>query len=230
MKAWMLSLIAALFIALILAMACGDDDDDERGDMYVPPDDNDDNVYGDNNGNDDVDDDVDDDDDDADNDDDDDWSDDDISGDTWTDSSSGLTWQVDSSSNSFTWGEAITFCEDLSIDGQDDWRLPTISELRSLLRGCDTTELGGSCNVTDGCTEYDCCNDPCNGCGFWEGPASDGAYWPEGMSGWIGCYWSSSLVEDNNDRAWLVCFDFGGLGPYSCDLVGDFDDARCVRP
>ena len=164
----------------------------------------------------------DDDDDDADDDDGggDDDDDDDVSGD--------LTWQDPPSNDYMTWEEAISYCENLSLDG-GDWRLPTISELRSLIRGCDATKLGGSCGVTDGCTDYaDCWNDACCGCEYLEGPGSGGAYWPDGMSGEVSWYWSSSPVADGDSGAWGVDFNDGDVGYNS--YVDGGGNARCVRP
>ncbi len=54
-----------------------------------------------------------------------------------TDFSTGLQWQDDYSDNGNTiknasWSEAITYCENLSLDGAD-WRLPNKNELLSLI-------------------------------------------------------------------------------------------------
>ncbi len=46
-----------------------------------------------------------------------------------TDNNTGLQWQRTLSENTFTWQEAIDYCEGLNYDGQDDWRLPTFYEL-----------------------------------------------------------------------------------------------------
>jgi hypothetical protein len=70
----------------------------------------------------------------------------------------GLNWS-DASSNKMTWDEAITYCENLG------GRLPTISELRTLIQNCPGTETGGECGVTDDClSSDDCRTDPCDGC------------------------------------------------------------------
>ncbi len=55
-----------------------------------------------------------------------------------TDSTTGLQWQDDYSDNggdvkSATWQSAIDYCEALSLDGHDDWRLPNIRELNSIV-------------------------------------------------------------------------------------------------
>ena len=170
----------------------------------------------------------DDDDDDSSGDDDDD---DDVSGDTWADSSSGLTWQVTPSSDYLDWEGAKTYCDTLSLDG-GGWHLPTVSELRTLIRGCEATLTGGSCGVTDDCTFLSCCNMPClNGCGLMAGPGSGGAYWPDGMPGEIHDYWSSSaLADDDLDfaAAWVVGFSTGVVHNSSINN-SHANYARCVR-
>ena len=50
-----------------------------------------------------------------------------------TDSTTGLVWQDDAIGNSMTWESAITHCEGLSLGGHEDWRLPNIKELTSLV-------------------------------------------------------------------------------------------------
>jgi len=146
---------------------------------------------------------------------------------TATDPSSGLTWQDPPYAAYFTWEKAKTYCQNLSLAG-DGWHLPTISELRTLIRGCDGTITGGACDATDDCTEYDCENDPCHGCGFEEGPGKGGAYWPSGISGYAYFYWSSLLVVDENDFAWSVDFRTGRVG---CGTrLDEILQIRCVRP
>jgi len=199
---WFLVLFALLLCAGLAFTACGDDDDDDDS------------------GDDDDDDDSGDDDDDDSGDDDDD---DNATGDTWTDSSSGLTWQVTPPNYSLNWEDAKAYCQDLSLSG-GGWRLPTISELRSLIRGCDLTITGGSCGVTDGCTYNDCWNDACNGCVYLGGPGEGGAYWPDGMSGEISWYWSSSPVAGSG-YAWGVSFYYGDV----YDIYDYNYFARCVR-
>ena len=151
--------------------------------------------------------------------------DDDTSGDD--DASGNLIWQDPPASESMTWDDAKTYCENLSFGGYDDWRLPTISELRSLIRGCDGTVTGGACGVTDSCLNSTCWNDPCNGCGYMGGPGSGGAYWPEGLSTEKFWYWSSSPVADLVNNAWLVSFDYGLVETNGVDTT---HYVRCVRP
>ncbi len=39
-----------------------------------------------------------------------------------------LTWQA-ADGGEMTWKQASRYCEDLSLDGEDDWRLPDMDEL-----------------------------------------------------------------------------------------------------
>jgi len=57
------------------------------------------------------------------------------SGEVVTDSITGLAWQDNSDTNGTerTWHEAIDYCEALTLDTHDDWRLPNINELKSLI-------------------------------------------------------------------------------------------------
>lgn len=140
-----------------------------------------------------------------------------------------LTWQNPAPGDTYTLQGAIEYCAGISIDGHSDWRLPTISELRNLIRGCAYTKTGGSCNIEDGgCLSWDCRDDSCGGCENKEGPA-DGCYWPDGMNGSDGGYWSSSPVECSGDHAWGVDFNSGLV---ISDGVDDFPNTlhvRCVR-
>ena len=137
-----------------------------------------------------------------------------------------LVWQDPPAEEKMTWNEAIEYCKYVSIDGHDEWRLPSISELRSLIRGCEATELGGSCGVTDDCAESSCWSYACHGCSSFGGPGGGGAYWPEGMSGEPDWYWSYSQIVDDDIRAWGGYFDVGGVGTFS---FGAYNNVRCVR-
>ncbi|MCL4233053.1 MAG: DUF1566 domain-containing protein [Deltaproteobacteria bacterium] len=214
-----LAIAVALFLGLGLAVSCGDDDDDtgrigggddDDDSTYIPGDDDADD--------DDTDDDTDDDaDDDMDDDSDDDFGD--------------LIWQdPPMDGHNISQEEALEYCANLSFDEHDDWRLPTISELRSLILGCDATEPGGSCSVTDDCPESGCWNEGCYGCDYLDGPSGLGAYWPDGMHGAVTTldYWSSSTVSDSvYDRAWLVDFGTGGVEYYGA--AERVYRARCVH-
>ena len=51
---------------------------------------------------------------------------------TVTDTATGLMWQEETA-DEMTWEEAITYCEDLSLGGYTDWRLPNRNELQSIV-------------------------------------------------------------------------------------------------
>jgi hypothetical protein len=146
---------------------------------------------------------------------------------TWTDASTGVFWQVSPSNDYLTWTDAKTYCANLN-DGSGEWALPTVSELRSLLRGCAFTITGGVCGVTDECLDPTCWNPQCAGCGDLEGPAPGGAYWPSELTGPIGGYWSSSEFRGQGAVAVGVDFSVAGFGLRYTSGV-DRARARCVR-
>ncbi len=118
------------------------------------------------------------------------------------------------------WDNAIRYCENLNEDGYSDWRLPTISELRTLIKTCPKTETGGACKVTDSCLSKNrCINDTCKGCSA----ASDGRYSKLGDTEW---FWSSSGLSDITDYAWYVLFEYGGVD--GIPKVSNIS-VRCVR-
>ena len=120
------------------------------------------------------------------------------------------------SSNRMTWYGALSYCNNLTECGYSDWHLPTISELRTLIKNCSGTVTGGSCDVTDSCLSYSCKNDACIGCSY----DSSGKYSKLGDSSWL---WSSSTDTDN---AWVVYFDDGDVSLHDKLYINYF---RCVR-
>jgi len=52
---------------------------------------------------------------------------------TVTDQASGLMWQQADDGERRDWGEALDYCEGLTLASHDDWRLPNIKELQSLV-------------------------------------------------------------------------------------------------
>ena len=57
---------------------------------------------------------------------------------TVTDNVTGLEWQNQDTSSTYTWQEAIDYCENLVQDGKNDWHLPTVDELSSLVDASTT--------------------------------------------------------------------------------------------
>jgi len=139
----------------------------------------------------------------------------------WYDSTSNRMWQ-DPPAGSMGWDPAKDYCSNLLYAGHDDWRLPSIGDLRSMIRGCANTEIGGDCNIQDGdCLETACWDTACYGCSDNQGPAA-GCYWPDELQGQCTAYWSASTVWDEN-AIWNVGFTDASV------LPGGNGHVRCVR-
>jgi len=52
---------------------------------------------------------------------------------TVTDAATGLTWMQGDSGEGLTWEDALSYAEELTHAGHDDWRLPNAKELQSIL-------------------------------------------------------------------------------------------------
>ena len=52
---------------------------------------------------------------------------------TVIDQGTGLEWQRTDNGTQKTWQNALAYCENLSLDSKNDWRLPNIRELKSLV-------------------------------------------------------------------------------------------------
>ena len=143
----------------------------------------------------------------------------------WWDEATGLCWEYEPSATLRTFEWANTFCEAPQAHRDEpNWRVPTISELRSIMVGCEDT-----CPVQDDCTDYgDCYQDQCdeNVCGY-NDPYSD-CWHVEPLEG--DCvtsyyYWSSTAPPGMSGR-YTVNFLEGGVDvkPESWSL-----NTRCVR-
>ena len=141
----------------------------------------------------------------------------------WTDPATDLTWP-NVHLEPMSWQDANTYCNDLDFGGHDDWRLPTISELRTLVRGCTTQSSDGACGVTDTCVTSDC-QDTCYPCVSGHGP-TNGCYGPAELPDECGCFWSSTFYASATDLWWDFDFEDGFIdtNDYNVNLV------RCVRP
>jgi Protein of unknown function (DUF1566) len=149
---------------------------------------------------------------------------------TWTDTTTGLMWQVTPKARTMSWRSAKGHCANQKTGAYSDWRLPTISELRTLIRGCDPTESRGSCSVSDNCLSSTCQNNSCTVCPGGGGPLNGGGYWPKQLQGdyRIGEYWSSSPVESHKSLGWFVNFFHGHIGNQYSTVV-KVGYVRCVR-
>jgi formylglycine-generating enzyme required for sulfatase activity len=95
---------------------------------------------------------------------------------TWIDPKTGLEWQSESPGE-MTWHEAQEYAKSLSLDGKDDWRLPTLTELESLLDRTRARPEGRP-------------------------PMREEVPFQDELS-----YWSSTTFERDTKNAWIVMFD-----------------------
>ena len=131
-----------------------------------------------------------------------------------------LQWSEKSSQKTMNWSDALEYCQNLNEGGHKDWRLPTISELRTLIKDCSTTQTGGKCGVTDSCLSWsECDKNTCYGC------APLGSYSLYSKLGDTRL-WSSSLRSDSAGKAWHVTFMDGAVGSNPVDKLFH---VRCVR-
>ncbi|MCK5805391.1 MAG: DUF1566 domain-containing protein [Lentisphaeria bacterium] len=135
-------------------------------------------------------------------------------------------WQNPAPLGTIPWQAAYDNCNTLTFDGHNDWRLPTINELRALIVGCPNMETGGACEVTDSCLYMDYCDgDDCGACPWEQGP-SDGCYWPAEMQGECAYYWSVSEIADRDGFVWTMHYAHAGLGSKDKDGISF---VRCIR-
>ena len=95
---------------------------------------------------------------------------------TWQDPKTSLEWQYESPGE-MTWNDALEYAKSLSLDGKNDWRLPTAAELETLL---DRSILYDKLRPTM----------------RQEVPFRDTL-----------SYWSSTTFAPNTYSAWIVMFD-----------------------
>ena len=102
---------------------------------------------------------------------------------TWKDPKTGLEWQCESPGE-MTWHEAQEYAESLSLDGKEDWRLPTLAELESLLDRTKARPEGRP-------------------------PMREEIPFRDELS-----YWSSTTFERDTKTAWILMFDGAYLLSY----------------
>ena len=132
---------------------------------------------------------------------------------TWTDQDTGLIWQAqnDSEVDSLTWEQAMIYC---SEDIGHGWRVPTLEEVRTLVRNCPSTIMEGSCNVGEGrgCLSEACMDASCIGCEEWNDIRED-CYLPTQLKDFCGVVWTATGAADNDTYAWCYRSSSGGFEP-----------------
>jgi hypothetical protein len=139
-----------------------------------------------------------------------------------TDEETGLMWSKKSGEK--PWTEANQYCEDLEELGFDDWRLPTIDELRTLILECEGTVTGGACQISEeaGILSNESWTDDC----YCE-ESSMGIYTKFGTEDWYDYLWSSSSVSDLSDSYWALDTSEGKIT--ATQNEDSMTEARCVR-
>jgi len=61
------------------------------------------------------------------------------------DTKTGLIWQKDTAPDTYEWQDALSYCKSFTLAGHNDWRLPNINELQSLV---DYTRCSPSINTS----------------------------------------------------------------------------------
>jgi hypothetical protein len=161
----------------------------------------------------------------------------------WCDSDTDLCWQ-DPQREAYNYDDigltpkaTIQYCEELVLGGYDDWRVPNIKELRSLIAGNPDTEAGGACPVDDDCTFLESWDLSCVGSAFGKGPGVNGCYLKEGLTGTCdkpdvysaGHYlevWAMESASD--DERWIASI-MPEIGGVCFNHVCSVGDVRCVR-
>lgn len=124
-----------------------------------------------------------------------------LASDIFTDNKTGLMWQDDSEAESIVlnWEDANQYCSDLTLSGYNDWRLPSIKELLSIV---DMNRF-----------------DPAIKQGF------KYIFHEKEKYGYYYEYWSST-PSDTSDLAWIVDFHNGSTDR---DNKMNKEHIRCVR-
>ena len=151
--------------------------------------------------------------------------------------SGNLIWSSGSTTTK-DWDDAKSGCSHWS-EGRftSGWRLPTISELRTLIINCPTTETGGNCGVTDQCVTYgenydgNYCysNGSCNKVSLFGNSDICSTSLEHSLFGERVKLWSSSYQTDNPGYVWYVNFNNGAIA-FASDWIDDEMRYRCVHP
>lgn len=144
-----------------------------------------------------------------------------------------LEWQNAYLDRSGDWPYQRDRCAELLAGGHTDWRLPNITELRTLVRRHPGTEIDGQCAVHDSCEACGggptCLSEHCLSPDCDPYPLGT-CTWQDGLTGSCDEYWSASAVgggdPEDNPRRWVLNFDNGQVFAVDDDR-GRY--GRCVR-
>jgi len=124
-----------------------------------------------------------------------------------------------------TWQQAKNHCDSLNslnyAGFSSGWHLPTIDELRTLIKNCDKTITGGTCKITDNCSSPSC--------GTWDDCSCQQSASPKySKFKDKDILWSSTAVSNYSatDLAWFVDFSQGQVSNMG---KAGYTQFRCVR-
>lgn len=142
--------------------------------------------------------------------------------DKFCNSNDGTLWWSDVSNESLNWDAADIECSNLG------GRLPTISELRTLVKNCNGTVTDGSCNVTDDCLCYSSSCDCLDGeCYCNNTFITDHYAYEYSVFGDTFFLWSASETSDKDQHyAWYIDFATACINTQIKDSLLLF---RCVK-
>jgi len=140
-----------------------------------------------------------------------------------TGSENDLMWYIDDPANpttklnQMTYSKAVEYCKNLDHCDFNDWRVPTIAELRTLVYGYSDIEPDGRCKVGDNCLHKTClfrgqkseddypCSNKSQDADF-SGPGPSGCFFDDVWREYCGKYWSISEVEASAGQVFQIDF------------------------
>jgi hypothetical protein len=162
----------------------------------------------------------------------------------WCDDATGICWQdpqkdaYDLEDPGLIQPDAVRYCEELVLGGYDDWRLPDIDEMRTVISGNPPVETDGDCSVTEGSPRDDMGDKACGPIEPCSGPGMGGCYWIPEFTGTC-CdkpdpasvghpleFVSSTVSSDLENWVGCVLYDSGAV---SFNHIRSYADVRCVR-
>ncbi|MCP4674574.1 MAG: DUF1566 domain-containing protein [Deltaproteobacteria bacterium] len=117
-----------------------------------------------------------------------------------------LCWQYPYPDTDYTWQEAMDYCDNLTLAGHSDWRLPIRGTYLRILGMCDSFVSGGGAGYCNDCEHSTKCTALSGSC--------------------ADHFWTSTSNDYFSDFAWTARFDDGYFQTWDKTYSGK---ARCVR-
>ena len=127
----------------------------------------------------------------------------------------GLMWQKETVEEEMNWDDAMEYAKNLRLGGYDDWRLPTVDELKEVISFCGGIIVNDNNKDWTELVDKNISNNHYQECYIFKGFNS--------LS-----YWSSTTYASYTyRRAWIVSF-YSGSTSYNGKLRR-YNYVRCVR-